>query len=148
LRRHCERESSCRTLPRGGACRCSTNASRLLHPLWQAPDLPSLTMSASANAGRGEWERLPQRKRLYAPLQPEDTADRTWGCRYSNPVACGRNKMPNVCAFVREDGICMEPPRGCSGRYAKLLAETVGQVHANESSRGDDLGEANGTKPR
>lgn len=82
-------------------------------------------MSDSSNGARGDWESLPQRKRLYAPLQPEDTAEQTWGCRYSNPAACGRNKMPKVCAFVREDGICTDPPRGWASQYAKLLAEVA-----------------------
>ena len=33
--------------------------------------------------------------------------------------------MPKVCAFVREDGICMEPPRGWRNHYARLLAEAI-----------------------
>ena len=91
-------------------------------------------MSDSSSAERREWESLPQRKRLHAPLQPEDTAEQTWGCRYSNPVACGRNKMAKVCAFVREDGICMEPPRGWPIQYAKLLADAVGRAHTSGPS--------------
>ncbi len=74
---------------------------------------------------RDEWEALPQCKRRQAPLWPDDRDDRTYGCRASNPDACSKHRMPKVCAFAREDLICLAPPRSWAKLYQKLLAERV-----------------------
>jgi hypothetical protein len=71
---------------------------------------------------REAWDALPQSKRLQAPLQPEDELGCTWGCRHSNPDVCGKHRMPKVCAFVREDGRCLAPPRSWAKQHTKLLA--------------------------
>ena len=55
-----------------------------------------------------------------APLQPGDRADRTVGCRQSQPSCCGRNFLPSVCAFARPDGICLAPPRSWKKQFAVL----------------------------
>jgi hypothetical protein len=104
-------------------------------------------MSDTSSEWRPGWDSLPQRQRLHAPLQPEDTSEQTWGCRYSNPVACGRNKMPKVCAFVRADSICMEPPRGWPSQYAKLLAEATGGPQPESAGR-DQAATATVAPPR
>ena len=53
-------------------------------------------------------------------LQPGDRADRTVGCRQSQPSCCGRNSLPTVCAFARADGICLAPPSSWKRQYAVL----------------------------
>lgn len=66
------------------------------------------------------FERLPQAKRLRAPLRQGDSAERTRGCRHTNPDICRNNSMPEVCAFVREDGFCLAPPLSWGKQYAAL----------------------------
>jgi hypothetical protein len=57
---------------------------------------------------------------FHAPLKPRDTVSQTEGCRHTNPSICGSNQLPNVCAFVREDGICLKPPLSWAKQYEKL----------------------------
>lgn len=61
--------------------------------------------------------------RAHAPLQDGDRADRTVGCRQSQPNACGRNSLASVCAFARSDGICLAPPTSWKRQYASLFQE-------------------------
>ena len=56
----------------------------------------------------------------HAPLNPEDTETQTLGCQYSNSDVCGRNGMPGICAFAREDGVCLAPPSH-EGNYSMPL---------------------------
>ena len=58
--------------------------------------------------------------RVQGLLQPGDRADRTVGCRQSQPNTCGRNSLPTVCAFARADGICLAPPTTWKRQYAML----------------------------
>lgn len=55
-----------------------------------------------------------------APLNPKDAATETEGCRHTNPGICANNSLSNVCAFVREDGMCLKPPKSWPKQY-KLL---------------------------
>lgn len=55
-----------------------------------------------------------------APLQPGDTADVTVGCRANNPDICKNNGIPDVCAFVRNDGICKIPSKVWKKQFNKL----------------------------
>jgi len=57
---------------------------------------------------------------FHAPLKPKDTAIETEGCRHTNPGICANNSLPNVCAFVRTDGMCLKPPKSWPKQY-KLL---------------------------
>ena len=57
---------------------------------------------------------------FHEPLHPLDTANHTYGCRHTNPTICGRNYMPGICAFVRDDGICIDPPMSWPKQYSKL----------------------------
>ena len=59
-------------------------------------------------------------KAFHAPLHAKDTAAQTIGCRNSQPEVCGRNCMPNVCAFVRQDGMCLSPPMSWPKQFNKL----------------------------
>jgi hypothetical protein len=61
---------------------------------------------------------------FHAPLKPKDTAIQTEGCRHTNPSICGSNQLPNVCAFVREDGMCLKPPQSWAKQFEKLKAKT------------------------
>ncbi|SVD31812.1 uncharacterized protein METZ01_LOCUS384666 [marine metagenome] len=53
------------------------------------------------------------------PLTEHDTEEQTLGCRHSNPNTCRNNSTRNKCAFVRDDNICLLPPRS----WKKLLKE-------------------------
>lgn len=57
---------------------------------------------------------------FHAPLKPQDAEKQTEGCRYTNPDICAKNRMPKVCAFVRDDGICTSPPASWKKQYKKL----------------------------
>lgn len=59
-----------------------------------------------------------------APLNKGDTENQTYGCRQNNPDICGNNGLNNVCAFVREDCICMKPSRAWKRQYQKLANES------------------------
>lgn len=67
-----------------------------------------------------QFENTPQAKRFHAPLQDGDTVEMTVGCRHTNPDICRNNSMPNVCAFVRDDGYCHAPPKSWPKQYEKL----------------------------
>ena len=62
-------------------------------------------------------------KSFHAPLNPQDTESETLGCRHTNPDICAKNRLENVCAFVREDGVCLSPPRSWSKQFAKLRSK-------------------------
>ena len=59
-------------------------------------------------------------KPFHTPLHSKDSFKRTFGCRHSQPNICDKNCMPNVCAFVRSDGICMSPPSSWPKQFKKL----------------------------
>ena len=52
-------------------------------------------------------------------LHKQDTIEKTYGCRHTNPDICSNNSLPNVCAFTSDDCICKKPPRS----WAKLFKE-------------------------
>ena len=58
-----------------------------------------------------------------APLNPLDTENQTQGCRHTNPDICNANSMENVCAFVREDGICKKPSASWKKQFCKLQTD-------------------------
>ncbi len=55
-----------------------------------------------------------------APLNDLDTETQTYGCRQNTPDIRGNNGMPDICAFVCEDGICRKPSRAWKRQYQKL----------------------------
>jgi hypothetical protein len=59
-------------------------------------------------------------KTFHEPLKPGDTPEKTVGCRHTNPNICSKNMLPNVCAFVRADKMCLYPPRSWKKQYTKL----------------------------
>jgi hypothetical protein len=62
-----------------------------------------------------------QAKRFHEPLLEGDTAQKTVGCRHTNPDICAKHSIPAVCAFVRPDGMCLAPPASWPKQYEKLL---------------------------
>jgi len=58
-----------------------------------------------------------------APLQSGDTEEVTVGCRANNLDICKNNEIPEICAFVREDGICQIPSKAWRKQYKKLSEE-------------------------
>jgi len=62
---------------------------------------------------------------FHAALKPKDTITQTDGCRHSNPGICANNSMQNICAFVRNDGICLKPPASWPKQYKKLKETSV-----------------------
>lgn len=54
------------------------------------------------------------------PLGPQDSLQKTLGCRHSNPNICKNNATPGKCAFVRDDGICLTPPMSWKRIYQEL----------------------------
>jgi hypothetical protein len=57
------------------------------------------------------------------PLNELDTEHQTLGCRMSYPDNCRNNSTPGKCAFVREDRICILPPRSWAKIYEELKRE-------------------------
>lgn len=50
------------------------------------------------------WRNDPNR-----PLEESETVERTNGCRRLNPDICLNHSIPEICAFVRNDNVCMSP---------------------------------------
>jgi len=61
-----------------------------------------------------------QKNAFHNPLHPLDTDEQTHGCRHTNPPICGKRFLPSVCAFAREDNICLAPPQSWAKQYRKL----------------------------
>ncbi|MDO4649912.1 MAG: hypothetical protein Q4B26_14830 [Eubacteriales bacterium] len=58
-----------------------------------------------------------------APLSELDSEVQTKGCRANNPDICKNNGIPEVCAYVRDDGICTSPSRAWKKQFHKLKGE-------------------------
>jgi hypothetical protein len=54
------------------------------------------------------------------PLLPQDSEVQTVGCRHTNPSVCSKHSLQRVCAFVRDDGLCLAPPTTWPKQYRKL----------------------------
>lgn len=61
-----------------------------------------------------------QSDRFHLPLQVGDTEAQTVGCRHTNPDICAKHSLDDVCAFTRDDGMCLAPPKSWSRQYQKL----------------------------
>jgi hypothetical protein len=57
---------------------------------------------------------------FHAPLNEADTLTTTLGCRHTNPDICAKNQMPNICAFVRTDGMCAAPSASWPKQFRRL----------------------------
>ena len=54
------------------------------------------------------------------PLHHTDTENMTFGCRQTCPVNCSKNSTPDICAFVREDEMCLSPPTTWRRKFREL----------------------------
>lgn len=61
-----------------------------------------------------------------APLNPEDSEEKTFGCRANNPDICRCYMLDGTCAFVNPDKICKKPSRSWKKQYAKLKEKRNG----------------------
>jgi len=59
-------------------------------------------------------------KASHAPLHRKDTEKQTAGCRHTQPAVCTKNSMPKVCAFVRQDDMCLSPPKSWAKHFKAL----------------------------
>ena len=55
-----------------------------------------------------------------APLHELDTETQTYGCRANNPDICKNCYLDTVCAFVRDDHLCLSPSAAWKKQYQKL----------------------------
>lgn len=60
-----------------------------------------------------------------APLNENDTATQTFGCRANNPDICANAYMNNICAYVCDDRICRKPSRAWKKQYEKLKEQGI-----------------------
>ena len=68
---------------------------------------------------------IPKDNLFQAPLNPKDTVKITVGCRRSNELSCGKNGIPNICAYARSDGMCMEPPKSWEKQFKMLKLRQI-----------------------
>jgi hypothetical protein len=62
---------------------------------------------------------------FHIPLKEGESENQTVGCRHGNPEICAKNSMAGVCAFVREDGICVSPPTTWPKNFRALKEEKL-----------------------
>jgi hypothetical protein len=79
------------------------------------------------------------------PLSDLDTELQTVGCRASNPNHCKNNSTEKKCAFVREDGLCLLPPKSWKKIFAELKAIGV-EVHLDIHRTAKELIKQHGLK--
>ena len=60
------------------------------------------------------------RFKFSSPLNKEDTAEQTYGCRANNPDICKWAYLENVCAFVNTNRICHHPSSAWKKQFYKL----------------------------
>jgi hypothetical protein len=82
---------------------------------------------------------IKQNKKFHAPLHPFDTEQQTHGCRHTNPIACSRHNLPTVCAFVREENICLFPSSSWAKQFKKLKNGRMGNSQGAESAPDDPI---------
>jgi hypothetical protein len=70
-------------------------------------------------------KKLPSDLSQLRPLTSVDTEFQTLGCRHSNPNICRNNETPGKCAFVRQDKMCLLPPRSWKAIFDKLKGSVV-----------------------
>ena len=72
---------------------------------------------------------------FHADLHDKDTETQTFGCRHANPDNCKKHSLPQVCAFVRPDNICLEPSSSWRKQYWKLrLMHDAGELPSDVGS--------------
>ncbi len=64
-----------------------------------------------------------QKDNFHEPLRAYDSVSQTLGCRHTNLDICAKNRMPKICAFIRDVNICPSPPASWPKQYKKLFAK-------------------------
>lgn len=54
-----------------------------------------------------------------APLNVNDTAEETMGCRATNPAICKNHGLAD-CAYCNAEHVCRLPPRGWKRRFLEM----------------------------
>lgn len=57
----------------------------------------------------------------HTPLNSQDAIIQTYGCRYHKPDMCKNMGKPGICAFVRVDNVCINPPNTWKRHFKNLL---------------------------
>jgi len=83
---------------------------------------------------RSRRNKLDNSKAARAPLHELDSETQTYGCRHTNPDSCKKNLMEGVCAFVRDDKLCLSPPGSWPRIYQDLIEELEGSGEKDEES--------------
>jgi hypothetical protein len=65
-------------------------------------------------------EPIYRENNIRRPLSPQDSIYQTLGCRHFNANFCENNASSGRCAFVRDDGVCITPPKSWSWIYKEL----------------------------
>ena len=76
-------------------------------------------------------------KAARAPLHDKDSETQTYGCRHTNPDSCKKNLMEGVCAFVREDNLCLSPP----GSWPRIYRELIDELEDSKGAGAGDVKE-------
>lgn len=79
---------------------------------------PQRLAGGKAGVAGSEVRKMKPDKRR--PLSDLDTELQTVGCRMANPNHCKNNSTEGKCAFVREDELCLLPPKSWKKIFAKL----------------------------
>ena len=58
-----------------------------------------------------------------APLKTGDTETMIVGCRANNLDICKYNGIPELCAFMRKDGMCHSPSKAWKKQFLRLSME-------------------------
>jgi len=69
----------------------------------------------------------------HEPLREGDSAEQTVGCRHTSPDICKKHSMPGVCAFVRDDGVCLSPPLSWPEQFKRLKMRDAPEGEGAES---------------
>ena len=88
--------------------------------------------SAGPGPVDGRRKKVKKESVFHAPLDKRDRPDRTFGCRYTNPDICKKHSMEGVCAFVREDNMCISPPASWPKQYEKLSGQRSDMDRASQ----------------
>lgn len=70
-------------------------------------------------------------KAFHEPIQPEDSEKQTFWCRHTNPDICARNRIPEKCAFTRNDNLCLSPPKSWPKQFHHLKLQTDENIKVN-----------------
>ncbi len=107
------------SLPCAMRCYPSSSLVRFVSRMYKK--LQESSSGEQQKSNLGKQVKLRQKNIFHEPLKPADSDTQTEGCRHSNPDNCASHSLPNICAFVRRDGMCLRPPRSWPKRYKLLL---------------------------